>query len=236
MKRVISLAINRVIQSICTAGRKFFGTLLKQCHPFTGSKAYWNRRYEKGGNSGIGSYGKLAEFKAEVLNNFVKEERISTIIEFGCGDGNQLRLTEYPSYIGFDISKNAVSLCRNIFEGDERKIFKLMDEYAGEMAELTLSLDVIYHLVEDAVFIKYMERLFNSSEKFVVIYSSNMEDQRAHQAPHVRHRRFSTWIQENKPQWKFRTHIPNKYPLTNDGEQGSFADFYIYEKIRWEFS
>src|SRR5437899_4317923 len=58
-------------------------------------------------NSGLGSYDKLAEFKAEVLNGFVKENTIKSVIEYGCGDGNQLKFAEYPSYLGFDVSVKA---------------------------------------------------------------------------------------------------------------------------------
>ena len=35
------------------------------------SHEYWEKRYASGGNSGAGSYNYLAEFKAEILNNFV---------------------------------------------------------------------------------------------------------------------------------------------------------------------
>ena len=191
---------------------------------------YWKHRYESGGNSGAGSYAELAQFKAEVVNVFVMEKNIATVIEYGCGDGNQLGLAQYPHYIGFDISAKALELCKSRFTGDDRKIFKLMDDYAGEKADLTLSLDVIYHLLEDAVFNRYMERLFDSSERFVILYSSNTDLQAVNQAPHVHHRKFSTWIQENRPQWLLLKHIPNKYPLAVDRSRGSFADFYVYGK------
>ena len=36
---------------------------------------YWDQRYKKGGNSGAGSYGRLAEFKAEIINKFIKEKK-----------------------------------------------------------------------------------------------------------------------------------------------------------------
>jgi hypothetical protein len=39
--------------------------------------------------------------------------------------------------------------------------------------DLELSLDVIYHLVEDEVFDAYMRSLFAHAGRFVVIYSSN---------------------------------------------------------------
>ena len=38
---------------------------------FRDSKHYWEDRYASGGNSGSGSYNKLAEFKSEVINAFV---------------------------------------------------------------------------------------------------------------------------------------------------------------------
>src|SRR5690606_8385419 len=82
---------------------------------FTGSEAYWRKRYEKGGHSGPGSYDKLAEYKAETLNRFVADHQITDVIEFGCGDGNQLRLAQYPRYIGYDISPIALARCRELF-------------------------------------------------------------------------------------------------------------------------
>ena len=57
---------------------------------FPGSRDYWEQRYSSGSNSGDGSRGKLAEFKAEIINSLVKDKKIESVIEFGCGDGNQL--------------------------------------------------------------------------------------------------------------------------------------------------
>lgn len=78
---------------------------------FTNSKSYWESRYQKGGNSGFGSYGRLAKFKAEVLNDFVAKNSIQSVMEFGCGDGNQLKLAVYPKYIGLDVSPKAIKRC-----------------------------------------------------------------------------------------------------------------------------
>lgn len=72
---------------------------------FPGSKEYWEERYKGEGTSGLGSYGKFAEFKAEIINSFVKDNKINSVIDFGCGDGNQLSLFEIPYYIGLDVSK-----------------------------------------------------------------------------------------------------------------------------------
>lgn len=50
---------------------------------FHHSNQYWEDRYRRGGNSGGGSYGRLAAFKAEVPNDFVTSPTIASMVEFG---------------------------------------------------------------------------------------------------------------------------------------------------------
>ena len=85
---------------------------------FSGSASYWEQRYGQGGTSGFGSYGRLAEFKAETLNGFVAKMSIQSVIEYGCGDGAQLALSDYPRYVGIDVAENSVSACRQRFADD----------------------------------------------------------------------------------------------------------------------
>jgi SAM-dependent methyltransferase len=194
------------------------------------SPNYWDARYAAGGNSGAGSYGNLATFKANVLNHFVAENRINSVIEFGCGDGNQLSLSRYPQYLGLDISPRAVERCRERFRGDRSKRFAVYDhrQLNTEKADLALSLDVIYHLVEDPIYLRHMQDLFDAATRFVVIYSDNQESPR--DSLHVRHRRFSGWIEQSQPSWQLVRHIPNKYPPELGTQLGSWADFWIYGK------
>lgn len=204
---------------------------------FPGSQSYWERRYEQGGNSGDGSYGILAEFKAEVLNNFIAENGINSVIEFGCGDGHQLGLLHCERYTGIDVSPTAIQTCTTKYGSDPTKYFLLAapgTRYPS--AAMAMSLDVIYHLVEDDVFETYMETLFASAERFVVIYSSNgnpVWPKGFSKPPHVRHRRFTDWVNQNARDWKLLRKLPNRYPLAYDSagnEQGSFADFYFFGK------
>lgn len=212
----------------------FVGRILRDLHntieKFPGSTAYWERRYQAGGNSGAGSYGKFAAFKAEILNQFVADNNIASVIEFGCGDGNQLGETAYPNYLGIDVSEAAVSACRKRFAGDQEKRFIMLSDYAEETADLALSLDVIFHLVEDTVFEDYMRRLFAAAERYVIVYSSNDENIGADSAPHVRHRRFTDWVDVHEMKWRLLRRIPNRHPFEGDYRTGSFADFYIFEK------
>src|SRR6202040_327974 len=80
-------------------------SLLRQRMAYSDSALFWEGNYAQGRTSGNGSYGALAEGKSRFLNELVRERTVRSVIEFGCGDGNQLSLAEYPSYIGLDVSR-----------------------------------------------------------------------------------------------------------------------------------
>jgi hypothetical protein len=213
----------------------FFWRYAEHFRPrFPGTQTYWEERYASGGNSGQGSAGQLAAFKAEILNGFVKENSVQSIVEFGCGDGRQLMITEYPRYAGLDISPTIIKKNIERFREDHSKSFFLytpqcFHDSAGFLSgDLALSIDVIFHLVEDHVFCTYMNNLFDAGRRFVGIYSSNEE--RSWPNSHERHRHFSSYIDEQFPQWQLIQKIPNRYPLSADRSSGSFCDFYFYEK------
>ncbi len=204
------------------------GCLLRRI--FRDSASYWQNRYEKGGSSGPGSSGALAAFKAEVLNDFVAREGVASVLELGCGDGRQLALAKYPRYTGIDISPRALALCRERFAADASKEFRLLANLGDARAEMTMSLDVIYHLVEDSVFAEHMAALFDRADRYVAIYSSDTDDNRDIQGPHIRHRHFSTWIAANRPDWVLKERIKNRLPYEGDSIGASFADFFFYAK------
>lgn len=199
---------------------------------FPGTLEYWETRYRDGGDSGSGSYNRLAEFKAGFINRIVKEYSVASVIEFGCGDGNQLLLARYPMYLGFDVSKTAIQKCRRAFAGDGSKSFRLLSEYRGEKADLSLSLDVVYHLIEDSLYDSYLRTLFDSSLRLVIIYSSNDESLNAkYGGGHVRHRVFTDWVGANRPEWTLREKQHNEYPFNpEDRDNTSLADFYVFHK------
>jgi hypothetical protein len=198
---------------------------------FDGSKDYWIRRYENGGNSGGGSYGILAEYKAKILNDFVSENQINSVIEFGCGDGNNLSSFNFPSYLGLDVSNFVILKNRRKFKENLNWAFMSLDDSRqfSFRADLILSLDVIYHLVEDEVYERYMSELFKSSIKFVIIYSSNTDF--LPPEAHVRHRKFTKWIELNRSDFELykMDENPHKSELLGTGPSKSFADFFIFK-------
>ncbi len=198
---------------------------------FSTSSDYWDKRYSRGGTSGPGSRGMLAMYKAKVINDFVERHDVTTVVELGCGDGHQLGLLDVDTYLGVDVSPQAIALCRERFADDASKGFELLDRYRPARAfDLALSLDVIFHLVEDEVFEDYMATLFASASRYVVVYSSDRDTQDAAQEPHVRHRAYSTWIRENAPEWSVLDHVPNPHAFQGDWTSGSFASFTAFAR------
>ncbi|UCD38035.1 MAG: hypothetical protein JSW54_00680 [Fidelibacterota bacterium] len=197
---------------------------------FPGSKQYWEKRYIAGETSGDGSCGQLGAFKAEILNAFVKQNDIHSIIEFRCDDGHQLSLAEYPKYIGLDVSRKAMELCRERFRDDRSESFFLYDPEAFAdqhgifTAEPALSLDVIFHLVEDHIYQLHMQHLFAAAERYVTVYSSNVDRR---QTAHERHRQFSTWVDTNMMGWTLQEKIPSKFPYDEKSGAGSLSDVFI---------
>jgi hypothetical protein len=203
-------------------------SLLRQRIAYPGSASFWEQNYRVGGTSGDGSYGRLAQGKADFLNAFVREHAVHSVIEFGCGDGHQLSLARYPRYTGLDVSRSAIALCQRRFAGDVTKNFFLYDgacftDHAGIFSgDLALSLDVIYHLTEDDVFEAYLTHLFAAGRRYVVVYSTNMVMPGT--APHVRHRLFCSWVESNCRQWQL-----TKVTRGPDSGPGR-ADFFVYQR------
>jgi SAM-dependent methyltransferase len=190
------------------------------------SGEYWDNRYRAGGTSGMGSVGRLAQFKAATVNQFIAANGITSVIDLGCGDASQLALLELPTnYVGVDVSPAALARCTAQFPG---RRFLLPDELRTiPPAELTLALDVIYHLIEDHVFATALRTLFAWAMRFVVIYASNLDA--ASPSPHVRHRRFTDHVAATEPDWRLLAHLPNPYPFDQAApDETSFADFFIY--------
>ena len=200
---------------------------------FSGSA--WNLRYAQGGTSGAGSYGKLGQYKAAVIDEFILAHSIQSVVDFGCGDGYQISLIRnLPNYLGLDVSPVALYKCKQRFITDPSKSFYLYDSISFDdkanlfKAELALSLDVIYHLIDRNLFQSYLDNLFNSASRFVMIYSSdfdspyNLYEQR---------RSFTGWVTVHFPKWELTTKIDNVYPYEDDNpDDTSYSDWFIYSK------
>ena len=181
------------------------------------TKDYWENRYALGGTSGTGSYGGSGTLKANIINRLISKYQIKTINDLGHGDGNNITLLKgMDKYYGYDVSKTARSICTSKFK--EQPVYTFLSRLSQfKKRDMAMSLDVLYHLVEDKVYYNYLDRLFSLGQ-YVLIYSIN-EDTVGND--HVSAREFTT-------------HIENTYKDFNLIETingfTSEISFYLYRK------
>jgi len=194
---------------------------------FTTYKKYWEERYAVGGTSGSGSYGLLAEFKIEVINKYIKDHKISSIIDFGCGDGNQLKGMNYKKYLGLDVSKTAIELCSKKFKNDKTKQFLVYDPKTFDIKtlpkpDLVVSLDVLYHIIDEEALRKTLQDMFSCSAKYIILYTTVYElDQKV--GPHIKYRDIMPYL-DKFSDYEIDKIVPQKY------KHLSLADFIILKK------
>lgn len=188
---------------------------------------YWDRRYREGRTSGAGSEGDEGAYKAAYVSKFVTDNDVMSILDWGCGDGQVLRKMDLPGlgdpeyvvYTGVDVSPTIVARMRREFPFLE---FHAPEDAVnwGFSAELTLSMDVLFHLPDDIDYFGYLDQLFGSSTRFVVIYATNYAGGRT--ARHVFRREFTPDIAERFPDWKLTT--------VETSLREGLASFFVYEK------
>jgi cyclopropane fatty-acyl-phospholipid synthase-like methyltransferase len=197
------------------------------------SSEYWEDRYRGGRNSGPGSYNELGEFKAEILNQAIRDYHISKVTEFGCGDGAILSLLQVNAYIGLDVSKTVINSCINKFQSDQSKRFFIYNadtftvNHQLYTSDAAFSVDVIFHITEQELFEKYLEDLFSSASKLVVIYGADLDHRP--KTEHELYRKFTGYIENKFPEWKLDKMVKNRYPAKDYKDQsGSLCDFFFY--------
>jgi len=195
------------------------------------SAEYWEDRYKAGGTSGAGSYGHRAMVKAQVVNTLLQVLRINSVVELGCGDGAQLKRMHYRKYVGVDVSRTIVERVRQEFRKDVTKSFVLNDGSPSALAkvnalraDMSVSLEVIFHLTEEAVLGQYLASLFTIARRFVLIMSSDREDGE-NKDSHVRHWPVTAIVNATQPQWTLLETVD--FPTDH-----SFSKFLLYCKQR----
>lgn len=188
---------------------------------------YWDRRYRDGRSSGAGSEGDEGTYKARYVADFVAEHGVSSILDWGCGDGQVLRKMNLPelgspnyvTYTGVDVSPAILKRMRQEFYSRE---FYEPDYVVtqGFKAELALSLDVLFHFPDDSDYHEYLANLFGSSWRFVIIYSTNYAIGRT--SRHVMRREFTPDVAEHYPEWDL---VKIESPLKPE-----LASFFVYER------
>ena len=158
------------------------------------AETYWENRYVDGGTSGPGSRDGEADEKVRIVQSVINEYGIHSLFELGCGDGHVASRLQVPTYIGYDPSAKARSMCEQAMP-DHLIVDQLPHTIVPEI-DLTLSMDVIFHLIDDVDYQRHLTLLLGMTNGHVLIYGTN-HDQRG--APHVLHRE---WLKDVPIGWE----------------------------------
>lgn len=180
------------------------------------SKIYWEHRYKNNGNSGKGSYGEESSWKSHYINKVIERFNLKTLNDFGHGDCNQLKnLRGFKHYTGYDPSEFIRNKCKIEFNSEKYNFVDSVHDVP--YSDLSFSLDVIYHLVEEEAFEDYMDALFTKS-KYVIIYSTNYSESPIN---HIRHRKFTEYVEKKYKNYEL---IETDFSFRND------CGMFLYKK------
>lgn len=163
--------------------------------------AYWHRRYADGRTSGAGSEGTAAVAKAKMIDEVITGYGFTSVIDWGVGDGVVLgHLRSQVPYLGIDVAPVAVELLQARY-GPEHptRRFGLLREGAHQVRDLALSLDVLFHLVDDSTYQVYLASLFGSARAAVLIHANDHDGGRT--ARHVLWRHWTPDVARLFPDW-----------------------------------
>lgn len=179
--------------------------------------AFWERRYARGGNSGEGSRGAEAEWKADLVRAVVTANEVRSLLDYGAGDGYvaaRLRLPPGCRYLGVEPSPSARALA---VKAAPRLTFAAVPP--PWRFDLALSMDVVFHLVGETDRRAYFAKLFEIAERLVLIYGTC--DDRTGYAPHVLHH-------------DWRALVPGAWEQvgTWDGRPDGFKQAWLFQRVR----
>lgn len=139
-------------------------------------KNYWNKRYSSGRTSGGGSEGQEGLWKVEKVIKTARKYKAHSILDFGCGDGQiayQLlsKLTRVE-YLGLDISQYIIEKNLERAKGLKKVNFlhqDLSSSFEVEKHDMSICLDVLFHLSSQNKHNKVIANFFDSFKKVGIL-------------------------------------------------------------------
>lgn len=185
---------------------------------------YWEKRYADGRDSGEGSRGEIAKVKGGVVNRVINQFSVQSLLDWGCGDGQVLdHITDQVWYTGIDLSPTVLD---NTSQRHSERSFLLdtgtptgVNPLRWLRADMSLSMDVMFHLVHAPDYWRYLANLFNSSQKVVLVWATDSDEGLT--ARHVRRRQWTPDVERLYPEWE----------LVERAAEVDTAGPYVYRKM-----
>lgn len=131
---------------------------------------FWNQRYMENPElgSGVGSRGKVRDYKRQLLAKVVSQWAPITILDVGCGDLEVGSALPVDGYIGLDLSEVAVANNRKQFPDRTFVACNFLD-LKHSRADMVVCLDVLIHLASPDEYQKFVRNLVRSAIKVGIV-------------------------------------------------------------------
>lgn len=136
----------------------------------TENSNYWENRYKNGGNSGAGSRGLLRLWKWKQINRYI-DIKDSYVIDIGCGDLAFWKHHGCRDYIGMDLSQTRIDENRQMYPKLDFVAWNAAIPYKFKPAETVLCLDMLFHVMDDADYVRILHNLATYSKDYIFIYT-----------------------------------------------------------------
>lgn len=137
------------------------------------------------GGSGGGSNPQFLGPYFNWLNKFIKERKIKTVLDYGCGMSGGEGI-DCPMYYGYDIVESVINNCKTKFASPRRRYRLIDDNFIMPATDFLIIKDVLMHWSYDEI-----ESFLNESvqyHKYIVLVNScqQTEDyQKCSETPHL---------------------------------------------------
>lgn len=148
---------------------------------FSDHNEYFTRIYSGGGwgptQSGGGSSPENTVEYRDFLSNFIEENKIKTVYDFGCGDWSFSRLIDWSSvkYTGIEVVESVVENLKQYEDDNVRFVFlKDIERFYKCKGDLLIIKDVLQHWTNDEI-TEFLDNIENQF-KFILITNSSTQD------------------------------------------------------------
>lgn len=135
---------------------------------FLVEKAWWERRYGRGGVSGPGSVGRGRAWKWSIIEKHVPI--LGSVVDVACGDLTFWKGRSCKTYLGIDIACNIIAKNRV-----KRPAWRFICANAAEKqtakGRVVLCLDLLFHIMNTEDFTSILGNLCSYSTEWIFIYT-----------------------------------------------------------------
>ena len=129
------------------------------------NESFWNERYSTNTQlgSGPGSRGQIALAKKRIVNKIIEDQKITSVLDYGCGDLHCVDVDKIGKYVGVDIS--TVVLESNRKKHPNKEFVLPKDLNPNIKHDLVICQDVLIHQDTKSKFDEIFNLCYNLSEK-----------------------------------------------------------------------